>query len=194
MNLFEIAKRVGTGLIRELVPGGGLLIDVVNEILPDGQKLPQNATGTMLETAAKGLPPEQQAALMLKQFDVQINETTQSNETLRSMLASEAITPQSTRPKMALGAFHLTAALTIMITSGWLYGVLVGPKDSIAKTIMEGWPFVVALINPFVVLMWAYFGILKQEQKNKLDAANGFTHASTALEKIGQIFKSGKNR
>jgi len=113
MNLFEIAKRVGTGLIRELVPGGGLLIDVVNEILPEGQKLPPNATGEMLETAAKGLPPEQQAQLMLKQFDVQINETTQSNETLRAMLASEAITPQSTRPRIAYGCFWVAGNLFV---------------------------------------------------------------------------------
>lgn len=191
MNLFEIAKRVGTGLIREIVPGGGLLIDVVNEILPDGQKLPANATGEMLETAAKGLPPEQQAALILKQFDVQINETTQSNETLRAMLASEAVTPQSTRPRIAYGCFWVAALSTGTIVFAWAYAVLIGDQAMI-QAVTNGWPFVASITAPFVTLLWAYFGILKQEQKNKLDAANGFTHASTALEKIGQIFKKGK--
>ncbi len=192
MNIFEIAKRVGSGLIRELVPGGGLLIEAVNEILPDGQKLPTNATGDMLENAAKGLPPEQQAELMLKQFDVQINETTQANETVRTMLASEAISPQSTRPRIAYGCFWVAALSTNIIVCAWAYAVLTGDQLMI-QAVTNGWPFVASITAPFVTLLWAYFGILKQEQKNKLDAANGLTHASTALEKIGQIFKKGKS-
>lgn len=188
MNILEIAKRVGTGLVRELVPGGGLLIDTVNEFLPEGKKLPPSATGEMLETAAKGLPPEQQVILMLKQFDVEINATTQVNETLRSMLASEAITPHSTRPKIAYGCFWVAAISTSVIVLAWSYAVLIGDQAMI-QAVTNGWPFVASITAPFVTLLWAYFGILKQEQKNKLDAANGISTAGKALDKIAQIFK-----
>ena len=43
---------------------------------------------------------------------------------------------------------------------------------------VEGWQFILAMIAPLVTLLWAYFGVLKTEHKNKLDAANGMSNPS----------------
>jgi len=125
-----------------------------------------------------GLRPEDKAALMIKQFDVDLsliderkNATTQANDTLRVMLAQDAVTPQSTRPRIALGCFWVLAYESVGIISTWAYAVITG-NYAMAQAIQDGWPFVVSVITPFVTLLWAYFGILKQENRDKLDAAN----------------------
>jgi len=61
MNLGDILKTVGSGLIKTLVPGGGLLIDAVNGFLPDDKKLPNTATGQDAQNAINTLTPEQKA-------------------------------------------------------------------------------------------------------------------------------------
>lgn len=192
MNILEIAKRVGSGLVRELVPGGGLLIDAVNQFLPDEKKLPQNATGINVERLIEGsLPLADRALLLKKQFDVDLsliderkNATTQGNETLRVMLAQDAVTPHTTRPKIALGCFWVLAYEAVGIISTWAYAVITG-NYAMAQAIQDGWPFVVSVITPFVTLLWAYFGILKQENRDKLDAANNLpTRAGGIISSI----------
>jgi hypothetical protein len=64
-----------------------------------------------------------------------------------------------------------------MTVSLWAYGSLKADTKMVT-TIVNGWPFLLAAIGPLVVLLHAYFGVLKTEQKNKLDAANG--HSSPA--------------
>ena len=74
MNLGDILKTVGSGLIKTLVPGGGLLIDAVNGFLPDDKKLPNDATGEQAQSAIDSLPPEQRASVLKKEYDVKIEQ------------------------------------------------------------------------------------------------------------------------
>jgi hypothetical protein len=62
----------------------------------------------------------------------------------------------------------------MMVTMFWGYAILEGDKPMVAA-IMNGWPFVAAIVAPMVALLYAYFGILKTEQKHRLDAAEGNT-------------------
>lgn len=173
MKLWDIIKTVGSAAIQVALPGtGSLIVGAVNKLLPDDKKLPAGATGDDLNTAIASLPPEQQASVMEKEFDVQLTQIKESNSTVRAMLESDAKNPHSTRPYIAKGAFHVVAFVIIVTISAWAYGVLVS-DDSLVKMVMEGWRFVLAVIAPLVTLLWAYFGVLKQEHKNKLDAANG---------------------
>lgn len=174
MNLWDIVKTVGGSVIRNAVPGGGLLVDVVNEFLPDDKKLPAEATGSDIATAVDSLPAEQRAQLMAREFDVDITQIQESNSTLRAMLDADTKTPHTTRPYIAKGAFHVVAFVTIVVISLWAYGVAV-KDEALVTAIMGGWQFVLAVIGPLVTLLWAYFGILKQEQRNKLNAATGST-------------------
>jgi len=172
MKLWDVVKSVGSGVIREVVPGGGILVDAVNELLPDDKKLPSNATGRDIDDAVGSLPAEQRARVYEKEFDVDLTQIRQSNETVRAMLEADAKAPHTTRPYIAKGAFHVVAFAVVVTVATWAYGVVVG-RDGLVESVTGGWPFVLSVIGPFVVLLHAYFGVLKREQKDRLDAARG---------------------
>jgi len=172
MKLLDIVKKVGSGLVREMVPGGGLLISAVNALLPRGTNLPDNATGDDINVAIQALPATKQASVMEKEFDVEITEIKESHSTLRTMLETDANNPHSTRPYIAKGAFYVVAFVIILVMGVWAYGAITGHVEMVVE-IMSGGPFILAIIGPFVTLLWAYFGILKSEHRGKLNAANG---------------------
>lgn len=175
-KLLDILKTVGAGIIREVVPGGGLLVEAVNAVLPAGKKLSAGATGPDISAAVASLPADQRANIMSKEFDVDLTWIKEGNETLRTMLKHDAENPHSTRPAIALGAFRVVAFVCVSVVSVWAIAVLTG-KDEMVEAVTGGWPFVAAVIAPLVTLLWAYFGVLKQEHKNKLNAAGGASHA-----------------
>ncbi len=189
MNLLDIAKTVGAAAFSLAVPGGAAILATVNQLLPEGSKLPETATGHDVKSAVSTLPPEQQASLLEKQFDVDIAQIKESNDTLRVMLQSDAANPHSTRPKIAWGSFWLVALVTSVVVSLWAYGVGI-QNDLLVKTVMDGWPFVASLVAPFVLLLRSYFGVLKQEQHNRLNAASG----NSTQQGIGGIISSIINR
>ena len=170
MKLWDIVKTVGGAVVRNAVPGGGLLVDVVNEFLPDDKKLPAGATGTDVQAAVDKLPPDQRAQLMGREFDVQI----EHHHTLQAMLQAEQGCSHTTRPRIALGSFHLVAFVTIVAILLWAYAIAI-ESEKLVAAVVDGWPFVAAVIAPFVTLLWAYFGVLKNEQRNRLNAVNGST-------------------
>jgi len=177
MKIWDIVKTVGTGIIREVVPGGGLLVGAINEFLPDDKKLPSTATGNDINEAIVGLPTDQRVQILEKEFDVDITQIKESNATVRTMLEADARNPQSTRPYIAKGAFNTVAFVVVVAVSAWSYGVFTGDTDMV-DTVVNGWQFILAAIAPLVTLLWAYFGVLKTEHKNKLDAANGVSTQS----------------
>jgi len=171
MDLLNIVKGIGEGLIKTL-PLGGLIVDTVNNFLPDNLKLPDNPTGNEVQVAISSLPAEAQKELYSKQFEVDITQIKESNSTLRVMLESDAKSTHTTRPYIAKGAFKVVAFSIMLVMSVWAIAVL--EKDTqMIDSIMGGWQFVLAVIAPFVTLLLGYFGILKQESKNRLDASNG---------------------
>lgn len=187
MKLWDILKTVGSAALQIALPGtGSLIVGAVNALLPDDKKLPPGATGAEVNTALAGLPPEQQASLMEKEFEVDLTLIKESNSTLRAMLDNDSKNPHSTRPYIAKGAFHVVAFVVIVTISMWAYGVLI--RDSIlVETVMNGWQFMLSVTGPFVGLLLGYFGILKQEHKGKLDATNG--HPTGLVGLISRIVK-----
>jgi len=183
MNAWDIVKAVGSGVISSVVPGGGAILKIINSFLPDEKKLPYNATGNDVGAAIHALPPEAQASLMKKQFDVDITEIKESHSTVRTMLESDAKNPHSTRPYIAKGAFLVVAFSIIVIISLWAVSVFNNDVSTV-KAVVDGWPFVLAVMTPFVTLLYAYFGVLKHEHKNRLIAAGGATPAPSGLAGI----------
>ncbi len=189
MKLWDIVKTVGSAALQVALPGtGSLIVGAVNELLPDDKKLPEGATGDQAMTAIAGLPPEQQTSVMEKELDVTIEDIKQSHNTVRVMLESDAKNPHSTRPYIAKGSFHVVAFTTIVTISVWAYGVFV-QNEGIVSAVMGGWQFVLAVTGPLVTLLWAYFGILKKEHKNKLDAANGSVTPPGIAGLVASLFK-----
>lgn len=178
MNLWGIVKAVGTGALTAAIgPAAPLVIGAINAALPDEAKLPENATGAQAQDALATIPAPERAALMDKEFDVEIAQIKESHDTVRTMLEQDAANPQSTRPYIAKGSFHVVAFVSVMTVSLWGFGILKADTKMV-ETIVNGWPFLLAAIGPLVVLLHAYFGVLRQEQKQKLDAAGGMSQPS----------------
>jgi len=71
----------------------------------------------------------------------------------------------------------------------WAFGVINGKAD-IVEVIVDGWPFLLALLGIPGALLKGYFGILAQENANKLAAANGqqVEAFAGALKIAGKVF------
>jgi hypothetical protein len=151
-NLLEIAKKAGAALIRDAIPGGALIIDALNAALPADKQLPPDTTGDTL-------------AARLSQLELQANTTV-------AMLNAEAQSTHTTRPRIALGAFHVVATVTLTVIAMWAVAIARGDVAMLGA-ITGGWEFVLAAIVPFVGWLNQYFGILRDEHKNRLDAVNG---------------------
>jgi len=187
MKLWSILKSVGGAAIQTALPGtGSLIVGAINELLPKGEALPPGASGEDITRVIADLPPEQQADLMDREFEVDIVQIKESNDTVRAMLESDAKNQHSTRPRIALGAFRAVAFVIVLTVSAWVYGVIRG-DDALVEHLVNGWPFILTAIGPLVTLLWAYFGILKQEHKNRLDAANGAAGSSGVVGVLANL-------
>jgi hypothetical protein len=178
MKLWDIVKTVGSGIISSVVPGGPAIVGLINDFLPDDAKLPANATGEQAQDALATIPAADRAQLMDKQFDVDITNIKQSHSTVRTMLESDAANPHSTRPYIAKQAFHVIALSVSLTMLMWAYAVITA-NEAMVKTIMDGWPFIVGINGTLITLLLAYFGVLRKEHKQKLDAAGG--HSSNGI-------------
>jgi hypothetical protein len=171
-SLWDIVKTVGTGIISTAVPGGPLIVAAINAVLPEDQKLPDNVSGAQAQDAISRIPAADRAALMDKEFEVELTDIKESHSTLRTMLESDAANPQSTRPYIAKHAFHIIALTSVVIMIAWGYAVFTGNTEMV-KQVQDGALFVVALNGTLATLLLAYFGTLRKEHKQKMDAASG---------------------
>ena len=187
MNLGSILKTVGSGLIKTLVPGGGMIIDAVNGFLPDDKKLPNTATGQDAQNAINTLTPEQRASVLEKEYDVEMEQIKQSYGALTTMLEANAKSTHTTRPKIAYQAFQVIAFSTISVISAWCFAVLTGNVDMISK-IETSWLFILGVITPLVTVLHAYFGVLRDETKDRFNAAQGHK-VDPVSGLIGKLFK-----
>jgi len=189
MNLWDIVRKVGGGIISNTVPGGALLVAAVNEFLPNDKKLASGATGNDIQSAISGLPAAQQVEIMSKEFDVEITQIEESYSTLRTMLEHDASNPQSTRPYIAKHSFHVIAFCIVVVMSIFAYAVA-SKQVEMVKAIMDGWPFIVGILAPLAVLLRSYFGVLQSEKKAVLDAANGKTASVGLASSLAGLFRS----
>ncbi len=187
-NLWDIVKKVGSSVISNVVPGGSAIIDVVNDFLPNNQKLSGGATGDEVSNVIESLPPEDRILLATKEFEVDLEKIKQSHDTLRVMLDADARSTHTTRPFIAKWSFITVAIVSIMITLIWGYGVISG-KTGVISAVTNGWPFITAINLPLVTLLYAYFGVLKTEHKTRMDAMGGNSKPSGILSSIISAIK-----
>lgn len=188
MDLWGIIKQVGSVALQVALPGtGALIVGAINAVLPEDKQLPQHATGAEVQDALVHVPSEHRAALMDKQFDVDLERLRQTGESNRAMLAAEATSTHTTRPRIALGAFHVVAYAEIVAISVWAFAVMT--SDDPLQNVTDGWAFIVAVTLPLVGLLNAYFGILKTEQADKLNALNGAPAQSGLMRLVSSLIK-----
>lgn len=138
------------------------IVSLLNRLLPAGKMLADNASESDMN----------EAAAIIEQ-----------HHTTRAMLAAESKSTHTTRPRIAYGAFMVLAFATVLSVSIWAAGVLSGNVDMV-KTVVEGWPFLVGVLGPLVTLLLAYFGVLRGEQSDRLNAATGVTRPVGAIKTI----------
>ena len=134
------------------------------------------------EEVMKAIKSDPDAAVKLKKIELQ--ELQSTADVHKSMLLSEAKSKHTTRPKIALGCFKVLAFTVLVTISIFAYSVIVG-DDTMTTAVVNGWPFIGAVVAPLVALLYAYFGILRKEDKDRLDAYSGVSHGGV----LGEIFK-----
>lgn len=172
MKLWDIVKTVGSSIISNAVPGGSLIVEGINALLPDDKQLPVDATGDQVNSAISSLPPEQQAQVLNKEYDVKLEQIKQSYSALNTMLEANAKSTHTTRPKIAYQAFQVIAFSTISIIFAWSFAVITGNTEMV-DTVERSWLFILGVITPLVTVLHAYFGVLTNESKDRLNAAQG---------------------
>jgi len=183
MKLGDILKTVGSGLIQTLLPGtGSLIVAGINEFLPSGEQLPENATVEQANDAISKLTPEQQASVLEKEYDVKI----EAYNTLQVMLQANAQSKHTTRPKIAYEAFLVIAFVNIVAISLWAWAVI--NSDNPLASINDSWAFIGTLTGTLTTLLYAYFGILRDESKDKMNSAQGHK-VDPVSGLIGKLFK-----
>jgi hypothetical protein len=187
MNIRDILSGAAA-IAGTLHPGVGAAIGLVNKLLPADKQLPETATGADVSNAVDKLPPDQQAAIYQSEIELQVVDIQESNSTVRTMLESDAMNQHSTRPYIAKQSFHVVAFAVIISVATWAYAVISG-KAVMVESVMDGWPFLLAVLGPLVVLLHAYFGVLRSEHKNRLDAARGVSSPSALSGIISKIIK-----
>ena len=172
MKLKDILKKVGENVVREVVPGGGLLIDALNAFKPGIIELDKNATGEDITSAIENsFAPDVKKLIYEKEFDVRIETIQQEHSSIRAMLESEEKSRHTTRPFIAKGSFW---AYTILVSVVTLYlGFAVVEEDAPLSKLNDSWLILLSLYAPYMTVIYAYFGILKSEHQNRLNAANG---------------------
>ncbi|MEW2859372.1 hypothetical protein AB1A63_15085, partial [Lactiplantibacillus paraplantarum] len=73
----------------------------------------------------------------------------------------------------------------------WAYGVIAS-DDTMVQAITNGWPFILSVIGPFVVLLRAYFGVLRDEDRNRMSAASGNSSPAGLAGALSGLFKRGR--
>ena len=171
MKLGDILKKVGSTIIRNVVPGGGLIVDVVNSFLPKEKKLPEDATGEQIHQAVKTLPPDQQAQIYMKEIDVELAEISAWTQ-VQSSLAEADKAGASTRPRIALMMAYIVGFVVLSFSSMWIVAIFRDQVEMI-KRLADSWPLMLTIIATPTALLRAYFGMRSKEKKERYSAAVG---------------------
>lgn len=167
MKLFDVLKKVGGTALRIAFPRAGAVIDEVNKFLPDKDRLPDDATGTQMKEAIEKLPPDKQAEIMNRQFDVQIEEIRAFSNDIKT-LADVDKAGASTRPQIAIIMAWLTVYGVVVAISAIVYAIVTK-----ALTIENAWPAILAVLATPTSLLLQYFGKRTKEKIARYETGTG---------------------
>ena len=186
MNLSRILKRAGSAVVREAIPGGGLVLDLVNAFLPDDKQLPKDATGDQVQSTVATLPPEQQSLLLAKELDVEIIEIN-AFAAVQESLARADTAGNSTRPEIAKMMALVVCFAVVVFASAWV--VALYAKPAAMADLANSWPVMLAVLATPTALLRSYFGMRTKEKTTRYGLAAGKEMPETSLAAIaGTLF------
>jgi hypothetical protein len=187
MKLGGILKKVGGAVLSSVVPGGGLILDVVNELLPSDKKLNKSATGTDIQAAIDTLPPEQRNKLLEKELDVEITEIKEWSNVIESLAKADA-SGSSTRPQISLMMAKTVSFAIILFISVWVVAIFRNQEETL-KQLHEAWPLMLTVLATPTALLRAYFGMRSNEKKSRYEMANGVQGKGNVITNIISAFR-----
>ncbi|MFH1526560.1 MAG: hypothetical protein ABIG69_07905, partial [Bacteroidota bacterium] len=159
----------------------------INEFLPDDKKLPADATGEQAKDAISALPPEQQALVLMKEFDVEIVEAQEFTKVQQALAQADA-TGASTRPIIAKMMAYCVAFVVLAFSSMWIVAV-VGDQVNMMGKLTEAWPLMLAVLGTPTALLRSYFGMRTREKESRYNMATPNSSVPGALSQIIGMFK-----
>lgn len=186
MKLGDILKAAGSVAVKALVPGGGVIVDLVNGFLDDKNKLPTDATGSQIKEKIDALPPDEQRKLWEKELDVEIAEIQEWTKTM-SVLAQTDQTGASTRPQIAKMMAQVVAFSVIFFSASLSISILTNNAEMV-KQLDSTWVIALAILGTPTALLRAYFGMRSKEKQSKYQIA-GAPKSSGLIENILSMFK-----
>ena len=187
MNLEKAIKTAGSAALASFPPYGTLAVAALNAFLPDGKKLPETATGAQAQTALAQIPEGQRAAVLSQELKLEETKVKEGGDTVRTMLIHDAKNTHSTRPFIAKGCFYVLGAVATLTSSAITYAA-VKDEGSTIMALSSSWELIAVVIAPLVYVLKAYFGAIQTEQKQRLNAANGY-NIETGLAMITNALK-----
>lgn len=195
MNIGKILGNVGKSIIKNVIPGAGLVIDTVNAFLPEDKKIDENTTGQEAVKRINELPPNVQMELMKKELDVEIvkeEEWTKVIEALNQADASGA----STRPLIAKKMANTTVYAVIISITTWgasMVMVIIAKWEEpleVVSVLKDSWPFIASVLGIPSALLRAYFGMREREKKERYRMVSGTNNPVEGLiGKVKNLFK-----
>ena len=186
MDLRNILVKAGSAVLSSVIPGGGLVVELINSFLPGDKKLPKTATGDQATNAIQSLPPDKQLELFTKELDVEI-EGIKSFTQVQQALAQADATGSSTRPKIAQ-QMSTTVCFVIISFSTILIIAILLDRIVMIKNVENLWPLALTIIGTPTVLLRQYFGKRTEEKKARYELA-GKPPDPGLLENIVGLFK-----
>ncbi len=171
MNIGEVLKKAGAAVLKEVVPGGGLILELINQFLPDEKKLPATATGAEAQAAIQALPPEQQTQILMKEMDVAMAEINTWPQVIASLASADA-SGASTRPFIALLMAWAVSGTVAVFVVAWAAAIATDQTATL-KALAESWPMMLAVLGTPTALLRAYFGLRSDEKKARYSTATG---------------------
>lgn len=187
MNVGQMLLKAGSVALRTVFPPAGVVIDMVNDFLPDDKKLPADATGNQVKTAMDALPPDKRAEILSKEMDVEIEEI-QSWTQIVQALAEVDKSGASTRPESAKMMAQILAFQLILCTSVWAIAVL-WDKTEMVTRLANSWELILAFMGYPMWVIKRYFGARETDKKTRASVAMGQAPVPGGFAALASIFK-----
>jgi len=185
LNIRSILSAAAT-IAGTLNPGVGVVIGIVNQLLPKEKQLPITATGQDCEAAISGLPTDQQAEIYSQEIDLEMAKV-ESHTTIQTAMLEADKVGASTRPDIAM--MFAVAILLVELPIAWGLTYQAFTSDNALEELKSCWPIILAMVVPLVSVSKTYFGNRQEDKRMRHAMAHGHPIPSQALGLIGKLLK-----
>jgi len=189
MKLGKILGAVGKTALSVLVPGSGQIIEAVNEFLPDDKKLDfGTATGEDVTRAINTqLSSADQVTILSREFDVEIVKEQEWTRRFEALNRADE-TGKSTRPQIAM-MVAITVCVPVNALAIAIFIASLLNKTQMIESLNSSSKLILSLIVPLLYLLYAYFGMRRDEKKARYNLA---TDQASPLGAIGSVIGAFK--